>query len=51
VTGKGDHISCAVFRPFRALEKEEGIDLIISPMGIELQALKQSVMSQKTHNY
>jgi len=35
VFGKGDLISCAVFWPFRALEKEEGIDLISNPMGTE----------------
>lgn len=33
--GKGGHISCAVFWPFRALEREEGIDLISNPMGTE----------------
>lgn len=35
MSGKGDHISCSVFWPFRALEKEEGIDLISNPMGLE----------------
>lgn len=31
----GREISSAVFWPFRALEKEEGIDLISNPMGTE----------------
>jgi hypothetical protein len=34
-SGKGDHINCAGFWPFGSLEKEEGIDLISNPMGIE----------------
>lgn len=34
-SGKGHHINCAGFWPFRALEKEEGIDLISNPMGID----------------
>ena len=52
VSGKGDHVNCSVFWPFRALEKEEGIDLISNSMGIECcEHLEHGFVSQKTHYY